>query len=121
MVVRMPTPVWTAFAVALLALLAPGASPRADQPPKSTNFTFEEREGDDGKPVGRRMAPDEGDLGIEPADSAANVARPADDDAFYVMDEPEGGTKLPPLPPGKDIVTCLAGCNGPPGSIVYKK
>ena len=75
---------------------------------------------DDGKPVGRRMVPDDADLGIEAAESTPNVIRPRDDDTFYRSDDAKG-EKLPPLPPGKDVVTCLAGCNGPRGSVVYRK
>jgi hypothetical protein len=48
------------------------------------------------------------------------VARVEDDDPFFMSDDDQG-KKLPPLPPGKDIVTCMAGCNGPPGTVVYKK
>ncbi len=113
---RSPTLVWSLVAVALL-----GLGPAASQPaqPDSTNFTIEEQEGDDGKPIGRRMNPDDADLGNEPAASVPSVAVRQDSDPFFRSDEPQ--EKLPPLAPGKDIVTCVAGCNGPPGTIVYKK
>ena len=114
---RSPTLLWSLLAAALL-----GSAPAASQPaqPSSTNYTIEEQVGDDGKPVGRRMIPDEADLGVESTDSVPTVARVEDDDPFFMSDE-DSGNKLPPLPPGKDIVTCMAGCNGPPGTVVYKK
>jgi hypothetical protein len=114
---RSPTLLWPLLAAALLV-----AAPAASQPaqPDSTNYTIEEQEGDDGKPVGRRMIPDEADLGIESTDTVPRVARAQDDDPFFMSDD-DGAKKLPPLPPGKDIVTCVAGCNGPRGSVVYKK
>ncbi len=39
-------------------------------------------------------------------------------DPFYAYDE---GLSLPPLPGGKDVVICMAGCDGPRGGVVYKK
>jgi hypothetical protein len=106
----------------LLAALLFVAGPAAGQPaqPDSTNYSIEEQEGDDGKPVGRRMSPDEADLGVENTDTVPRVARAEDDDPFFRNDE-DDAAKLPPLPPGKDIVTCLAGCNGPAGTVVFKK
>jgi hypothetical protein len=116
---RSPTLFWPLLAAALLVAL-----PAASQPaqPDSTNLTVEEQEGDDGKPVGRRMNPDDADLGIENNNgSVPMVARAEDDDPFFLLDDDDDGKKLPPLPPGKDVVTCVAGCNGPRGSVVYKK
>ncbi len=114
---RSPTLLWLLLAAALL-----GSGPAASQPaqPSSTNYTIEEQEGDDGKPVGRRMNPDDADLGVENTDNVPKVARVEDDDPFFMSDN-DDGAKLPPLPPGKDIVTCMAGCNGLPGTVVYKK
>ena len=114
---RSPTLLWSLLAAALL-----GSGPAASQPaqPDSTNLTIEEQIGDDGKPVGRRLHPDDADLGVENTDNVPKVARVEDDDPFFMSDDDQG-KKLPPLPPGKDIVTCVAGCNGPPGTVVYKK
>lgn len=114
---RSPTLFWPLLAAALLV-----STPAASQPaqPGSTNYTIEEQEGDDGKPVGRRMVPDDADLGIENTDTVPRVARAQDDDPFFMSDD-DGARKLPPLPPGKDVVTCVAGCDGPRGSVVYKK
>jgi hypothetical protein len=114
---RSTTLLWPLLAAALLV-----SGPAASQPaqPDSTNYTIEEQEGDDGKPVGRRMNPDDADLGVENTDNVPKVARVEDDDPFFMSDD-DDGKKLPPLPAGKDIVTCMAGCNGPPGTVVYKK
>ena len=101
---RSPTLLWPLVAAALL-----GSGPAGSQPaqPSSTNYTVEEQEGDDGKPVGRRMNPDDADLGVENTDNVPKVAQVEDDDPFFMSDD--SGKKLPPLPPGKDIVTCMAG------------
>jgi hypothetical protein len=103
---------WSVLAVAVL-VLAPAASIRAQA--ESTNLTIEEKEGDDGLPMGRRAPAEEPEAETS---NGATVVRPADDPFFPVAGE---SSALPPLPPGKDIVTCLAGCDGPRGTIVYKK
>ncbi len=91
---RSPTLLWSLLAAALL-----GSGPAASQPaqPSSTNYTIEEQEGDDGKPVGRRLNPDDADLGVENTDNVPKVARVEDDDPFFMSDDDQG-KKLPPLP-----------------------
>ena len=94
---RSPTLLWSLLAAALL-----GSGPAASQPaqPSSTNYTIEEQEGDDGKPVGRRLHPDDADLGVENTDNVPKVARVEDDDPFFMSDD-DDGKKLPPLPPAR--------------------
>jgi hypothetical protein len=116
-----PTTFWRALAVALPAFVLAVSLTAFVRPMMAAEAGDDEGEEEDGQPRGRSY-PDEPAAAPQIAPKRLGASRRPD--PFDVADEPRTAARpLAPaaVQPDDGIVRCEAGCDGPRGTVVYKK